>query len=129
MSECELKDFFPPGQKLIAIVSCQVALGDETVTRFAHFGANCHRLGFKPPFRLSQLRLELGNSSLTPIEDRQFQLPRRAGLALSVCLFLSVDSEFDAADISICLRDPQASDERANLRFRSGQVQALIDGQ
>src|SRR5947209_7884907 len=118
MSECELKDFFPPGQKLIAVISCKVALGNETVTRFAHFGANCHGLGFKPPFRLSQLCPELGNSSLAPIEDRHFQLPRRAGLALSVRFFLSIDSEFDAAGISICLRDPQASDERANLRFR-----------
>ena len=106
MGECEFKDFFSPGQKLIAVVSCKVALGDETVTRFAHFGANCHGLGFKPPFRLSQLRLELGNSSLAPIEDRQFQLPRWTGHALSVRVFLSVDSEFDAADISVGLRDP-----------------------
>src|SRR5437016_14609192 len=117
MGEGELEDFFPPGQKLIAVVSRQVALCDKTIPPFAHLRAKCHRLGFKPPFRLSQLRLELGNSSLASIKDGQFQLPRWTGHALSVRFFLRVHSEFNAADVSIRLRDTQASDERADFNL------------
>src|SRR6266404_2159418 len=129
MSEGELEDFLSPRQKLIAVVSRQVALCDKTIPRFAHFCANCHRLGLKPPFRLPELRLELGNSSLASIEDRQFQLPRWTRHALSVRFLLSVDSELDAADIPICLRDTQASDERADLNLCRGQIEPLIDRQ
>ena len=78
---------------------------------------------------MSELRLELSNSSLASIEDRQFQLPRWTGHALSVRFLLSVDSELDAADISIRLRDTQASDERSDLNLCRGQIKPLIDGQ
>src|SRR5438067_69138 len=94
-------------------------------------GTADHRGGsdktFETPFRLSQLGLELGNSSLSSIEDRQFQLPCRARLALSVRFLLCVDSELDATDISICLCDTQASDERADLNLSRGQIEPLID--
>src|SRR6266576_528779 len=111
MSESEFENFLSPGQKLIPVVGRQVALRNKTIPSFAHFRANCHRLGFETPFRLSELRLELGNSALASIKDRQFQLPRWTGHALSVRFLLRVDSELDAADISIRLRDTQASDE------------------
>src|SRR5437868_15442739 len=97
--------------------------------RFAHLRANRHRLGFETPFRLSQLRLELGNSSLASIKNRQFQPPRWTRHALSARFLLRVDSELDAADISIRLRDTQASDERSDLNLCRGQIKPLIDGQ
>src|SRR5437763_3204209 len=129
MSEGELENFLSPGPKLIPVVSHQVALCDKAIPRFMYFGSNPHRLGFETPFRLPELRLELSNSSLPSIEDRQFQLPRWTGHALSVRFLLRVDSELDAADISIRLRDTQASDERADLTGCRGQVKPLIDGQ
>src|SRR5204863_6648750 len=129
MREGELENFLSPGQKLIPVVSRQVALCDKAIPRFMYFGANPHRLGFETPFRLPELRLELSNSSLPSIEDRQFQLPRWTGYALSVRFLLRVDSELDAADISICLGDTQASDERADLNLCRGQIKPLINGQ
>src|SRR5947199_9100445 len=99
MSEGELENFLSPGQKLIPVVSRQVALCDNAIPRFMYFGPTPPRLGFETPFRLPELRLELSNSSLPSIEVRQFQLPRWTGHALSVRLLRRLDSELDAADM------------------------------
>ena len=106
-----------------------LAVRGELVVQRAHVGAVADGESIQLAFGAAKFGLALGDARLALVEQRQFQPQRRPGHVLVVGAVLGVHAEFQRADVTIRLREPERADEAREFAVRGGEIVPLRHGE